>query len=278
MTQKGHLSGDQHERAEQYYREGSSICRMGPPFRLNLAFRAGRAARRLAHVRRLRRDDVCSLGGVDLLVPRGLPHPLVQGSARFFLRTTGPMIAPGQRVLVLDCGAGLDGVAAARRGASVVGRDRDPRAVEATRANLERAGLSGEVEVGADLQGGPWDLVLWNPDGLQDLESSLAGLAAALGERGRLLLGTVTGSSARRRAREAMSDEFRIVPLARSPGLSARYEVLCIGFDLEAARARRHAERSRSAQEKAAVSRRRWERGETDASAEEIARVMEQTP
>ncbi len=278
MSQMGRVSSDQHERAEQYYREGSRLRRMRLSFRVNLVRRAGKAARRLVHARRLRRDDVCSLGGVDLLVPQGLPHPLVHGAARFFLRTTGPMIAPGQRVLVLDCGPGLDVVGAASRGALVVGRDLDPRAVESTRANLDQAGLAGEVEVGRDLRGGPWDLVLWNPDGVQDLDAVLSGLPAALGERGRFLLGTLAGSSARSRAQRALSDAYRIVPLARSPGLLAPYEVLSVGLDLEASRARRHAERGRSAQDKAGVSRRRWERGETDASAEELARVMEQAP
>lgn len=210
-------------------------------------------------------------------MPRGLPHPLVLGSARFYLRTAGPMIAPDQRVLVLDCGAGLDVLAAASRGALVTGRDRDPRAVSATRANLGRAGHAGDVEVGDGLGGGPWDLVLWNPEEPSHLERVLAALPEALGERGRLVLGAGDRPSLRGRADRALPDGFRIVALARSLGLWGRYEVLCLGFDLEAARAQRHAERSRDRASKAAVSRRRWERGETDASAEEIDRVMEQT-
>ncbi len=251
---------------------------MSQPFRGDLRRAVGRIARRLVHARRLWRDDRFTARGIELLVPRGVCHPLMVGSSGFFLRTAGPMIAPGQRVLVLDCGAGLDVVGAATRGALVTGRDLDPRAVEATRANLERAGLPGAVQVGDGLGGGPWDLVLWNPEDPTRLEALLGALPEALGERGRLVLGAQAGSTTRDRALRALPDEFRMVQLARDLGLLARYEVLSLGFDFEAARVRRHAERRRSSEAKAAVSRRRWESGETDASAEEIDRVMEQTP
>ena len=235
--------------------------------------------RGLLHVRRLSRDDLYSIQGVDLLVPRGLPHPVVHPSARFFLRTVGPMIAPDQRVLVLDCGVGLELVAAASRGAQVVGRDADPRAVEASRANLARAGLAGDVEGGRDMAGGPWDVVLWNPgDAVKRLDDVLAALPEALGDRGRLVVGVRTGSPMEDAARRGLPEDFRVVELARNLGLWLRFRALSIGVDLEARRARRHADRHRTAGDKAAVSRRRWDRGETDASEEEIARVMEEAP
>jgi len=232
-----------------------------------------RRVRRLRHAHRLRRDDACTVLGIDLVVPRGVPHPLAEGDARFFVRTVGPMVAPGQRVLVLDCGAGLDAVAAGLRGADVTARSEDPRAVVAAAANLARAEVSGVSEPGAGVAGGPWDLVLWRVRDPDRLPTVLDALPTALGDRGRLVLGIDVQGPAEARMHAALPDGFRAVELARNLGLSLRYRAWSLGVDLEARRRARHA--ARDARDKAAVSRRRWERGETDASQEEIARVME---
>lgn len=172
-----------------------------------------------------------------------------KGSSRFFLRTVGPMVAPEHRVLVLD--------------------PSDPTASDA-------AARGADVTVGEVPKRGGWDLVLWRrPRPGPQLDALLAALPELLGDRGRLVV-VVTSRRTADAISAALPPDFRVVVLARELGLFSRRRALSIGVDLEARRARRHAERKRTAGEKAAVSRRRWERGETDASAEEIARVMEQ--
>ena len=54
-------------------------------------------------------------------------------------------LAPGERFVDLGCGDGRVLVAAARRGAQVVGIEFDPDLVEQARRRLARAGLQGEV-------------------------------------------------------------------------------------------------------------------------------------
>jgi ribosomal protein L11 methyltransferase len=71
----------------------------------------------------------------------------------------------GVRVLDVGCGSGILGIAAGLFGASeVVGIDTDPLAIEATRANAGRNGLSGLVARQGSLPAaeGPFDLVLAN--------------------------------------------------------------------------------------------------------------------
>lgn len=201
------------------------------------------------------------------------------------------MIAPGQRVLDVGCGAGLGALVAATRGAAVLALDAAPTALEATAANARSQGiavvasppepgqlqtLTGQVPdaladpavVGSD----PWDLVLWNAP--QRTEShraavldALPTLPTLLGESGRLLLLVEKGSGLEDRVRAAMPFEYRVVELARDLGLRPAFRVLCLGFDKEASRARRHAERKRTKAAKAAVSRRKWEgKGENPAA------------
>lgn len=54
---------------------------------------------------------------------------------------------PGDRVLELNCGTGADAVYLGRRGVRVLATDVSPAMVEVARAKVERAGLSGVVEV-----------------------------------------------------------------------------------------------------------------------------------
>lgn len=219
------------------------------------------------------------LGGFAIEVPRGVSHPGLDPAAGFFLRTVGPMVAPGQRVLVLDAGVGLLALAAASRGAAVVAREADLRAREAAAANATTAGVPvvdgtpapGEVTFEVELGSG-WDLVLWNPSQRSPRErrrvcGMVEDLPRLVGESGRLLIAVEQGSGLEDDVRAALPDLYRVVVLARDLGLRSVFRVLCLGYDQEEARARRHAERARTRAEKAAVSRRRWEREPDEARA-----------
>jgi len=220
--------------------------------------------------------------GVQLQVPTGVPHPGLDPSAAFLLRTVGPMVAPGHTVLDVECGAGLGAMVAVSRGAAVVAMDGSAACRDATRANAEAAGVTvvtGTPEPGQlairdarpphDLgSGGPvadgWDLVLWNAAQTSDAErgvvlATLPSLPSLIGETGRLLLVVEKGSGLQDEMARALPREYRAVELARDLGLRPAFAVLCLGFDREAARARRHAERNRSKEAKASVSRRKWE-------------------
>jgi len=235
--------------------------------------RAGHAL--IATARGRGRGRVC-LGGFELDVPRGAPHPGLDPATGFFLRTVGPMVAPEQRVLVLDAGVGLLALAAASRGAAVVAREPDLTARDAAARNAAGAGIpvvdgtpaAGEVTFGAEL-GEDWDLVLWSPSQRSMRErrrvcGMVEDLERLVGESGRLLIAVEQGSGLEDDVRAALPDLYRVVVLARDLGLRPTFRVLCLGYDQEEARARRHAERARTRADKAAVSRRRWERGESE--------------
>jgi len=73
----------------------------------------------------------------------------------------------GQRVLDMGTGSGVNAVLAARQGAQVVAVDINPRAVEATAANVERNGVAALVEVRhSDVFShveGAFDLIVFDP-------------------------------------------------------------------------------------------------------------------
>ncbi len=194
----------------------------------------------------------CAVAGQRLVVPAGVPHPLADAGPAFYYRTVGPMIAPEHRVLVLDCGAGLGALLAASRGAQVLAVDADAAAREATRANAVAAGLADRVTVAAEVGDveSPFDLVF-------DVRGSApaSDLRAWLGDQGRLLPLVRLAEP-----RPEPPPGHRAVRLATSPGVLAPFEVLSVGWDLEAARAARHeALGSDDGRRRAAVSRRRWE-------------------
>jgi len=56
-------------------------------------------------------------------------------------------VKPGMRVLDLGCGSGILASGAARLGASVLALDTDAIAVTATRENVDRNGVAGQVSV-----------------------------------------------------------------------------------------------------------------------------------
>jgi SAM-dependent methyltransferase len=56
------------------------------------------------------------------------------------------VFAPGQRVLDVGCGTGIDALALARQGISVLGIDASPGMIAQLRARVEAAGLAGAVQ------------------------------------------------------------------------------------------------------------------------------------
>lgn len=56
-------------------------------------------------------------------------------------------VCPGERVLDMGTGCGINAILAATKGADVVAVDINPRAVDAARANAERNGVAARVEV-----------------------------------------------------------------------------------------------------------------------------------
>lgn len=74
---------------------------------------------------------------------------------------------PGQRVLDLGTGSGVNAVLAARRGAEVLAVDINPHALEAARHNAERNGVAARVEVRhSDVFSavdGRFDLIVFDP-------------------------------------------------------------------------------------------------------------------
>jgi hypothetical protein len=227
---------------------------------------ARRIRRSLGALRRapLRVRSRCRVAGIDLVVPRGVRHPLADGGAAFFFRTVGPMIAPGQAVLVLAAASGLGALVAGSRGAIVTAIAESETAAGAIAVNLQAHGLADQVTVLRDRRdaAGPFDLVLAEVG-----DVAPGSLEGWLGERGRLV------------TLEPLADEpartppgYRSVRLARSPGAYPSYEVTSLGWDLERARAERHAARgSDDTVRRATVSRRKWEGVDPETWAERVA-------
>src|SRR5215213_3983782 len=70
-------------------------------------------------------------------------HPTTQLCIEFIEQ----YVTPGMPVLDLGCGSGILAIAAARLGATVLALDTDPIAVSATRENVERNDVAGQVRV-----------------------------------------------------------------------------------------------------------------------------------
>lgn len=86
-------------------------------------------------------------------------HP----TTRLCLRWLAAHLAPGQSVLDYGCGSGILAIAAARIGAgNVTGTDVDPQAIEASRANAARNGVTAEFALPHALAPDPVDVVVAN--------------------------------------------------------------------------------------------------------------------
>jgi release factor glutamine methyltransferase len=103
--------------------------------------------------------------GLSLDVPAGVfaPTPMSDLLGRAVLQSA----APGQRVLDMGTGSGVNAILAATQGAEVTAVDINPAAVVCARANAERNGVGAQVRV---LEGdlftpvdGSFDLIVYDP-------------------------------------------------------------------------------------------------------------------
>ena len=103
--------------------------------------------------------------GLQLHVPRGVFAPTPTSDLLGNLVTDHA--APGLRVLDMGCGAGANAILAARTGATVLGVDVNPAAVEASRANAARNGVADLTDFAVsdlfDAVEGDVDLVVIDP-------------------------------------------------------------------------------------------------------------------
>jgi release factor glutamine methyltransferase len=103
--------------------------------------------------------------GLQLHVPQGVFGPTPTSDLLGNLVTDHA--APGQRVLDRGCGAGANAILAAKTGATVLGVDVNPAAVEASQANAARNGVGDRTDFAvSDLfEGveGDFDLVVIDP-------------------------------------------------------------------------------------------------------------------
>jgi SAM-dependent methyltransferase len=114
------------------------------------------------------------------------------------LRVLRKTFAPGQRLLEVGCGTGEEALALARHGCTVLATDISPEMVALTRAKVEAAGLTDQVEtlvLGAhglaQLAGEPFDGAYssFGPlNGVADLRPALAALGALVRPGGRIVL------------------------------------------------------------------------------------------
>lgn len=103
--------------------------------------------------------------GLTLVVP---PHvQVIETTSDLLGRVVLDEARPGERVLDMGTGSGVNAILAATRGADVVAVDVNPHAVEAARANAERNGVPDRVEIRrSDLfeaVEGRFDLVVFDP-------------------------------------------------------------------------------------------------------------------
>lgn len=103
--------------------------------------------------------------GLTLVVP---PHvQVIESTSDLLGKQVLDEVEPGERVLDMGTGSGVNAILAAGRGAEVVAVDVNPHAVEAARANAERNGVPDRVTVAqSDLFSevdGRFDLVIFDP-------------------------------------------------------------------------------------------------------------------
>lgn len=101
--------------------------------------------------------------GLDLVVPPGVFAPTPMSD--LLGRAVMDEVRPGDRVLDMGTGSGVNAILAARAGAEVVGVDLNPAAVEAARANAARNGVAARFTVSDVFSGveGDFDLVVIDP-------------------------------------------------------------------------------------------------------------------
>jgi release factor glutamine methyltransferase len=101
--------------------------------------------------------------GLELVMPPGVFAPTPMSD--LLGRAVEAEARPGERVLDMGTGSGVNAILAARADAEVVGVDLSPAAVEAARSNAERNGVSVEFLVSDVFSAvkGTFDLVVIDP-------------------------------------------------------------------------------------------------------------------
>lgn len=151
----------------------------------------------------------------------------------------------GARVLDLGCGVGLSGIVAALSGGRVTFADVMPQAIELSRRNAKRAGVTGEfvrfdLRAPAALAGRRFDRVLAS-DVLYERgkpAAILAALDAMLADDGRALLSDPMRPTADGFAREAEAAGFAVATTTE-PIATAKATLLVRSFELTRKRAAR---------------------------------------
>lgn len=103
--------------------------------------------------------------GLELVVP---PHvQVIESTSDVLGRVVLDEAGPGQRVLDMGTGSGVNAILAATRGAEVVAVDVNPHAVEAARANAVRNHVDDRITIRRsdlfDAVRGSFDLVVFDP-------------------------------------------------------------------------------------------------------------------
>lgn len=143
--------------------------------------------------------------GLDLVVPAGVfaPTPMSDLLGRAVIHE----VRPGERVLDVGTGSGVNAILAARAGAEVLGVDINPAAVDAARANADRNGVAAVFAVSDMFSAveGEFDLAVIDPafrwfaprdmtevaiadDGYEGVGRFFAGIRERLRPGGRVLL------------------------------------------------------------------------------------------
>lgn len=117
-------------------------------------------------LRYIRKSRIFSFDAMQFSVPPGVFHPGIFFSSTLFAGFVKSMPLRGKTVLDVGAGSGVLALTAARQGGRVTALDVNPLAVETTRENAARNGLSVTClvsDVFDALPPQPFDVVLVNP-------------------------------------------------------------------------------------------------------------------
>ena len=138
--------------------------------------------------KRLDRIDYIQLMGYRLEIIPTVFHPALFFSSTQLAKFVKTLDLKGKHVLDMGTGSGIIGMCAASGGATVLGIDLNPAAVECARKNITANGLQDNMKVVAsDLfdqlpEDTKFDLILWNPPFYSSRPDSVSALAWRTGE------------------------------------------------------------------------------------------------
>lgn len=164
-----------------------------PRYRRPLPGPLAAARRRMLLTAWLKRPSPSTLhlGGFDMLFEEGLldPRPAL-GFSLSQLLVDGLEVRAGERLLDIDCGAGLVSLTAKRAGADVVSLDSSQAAARCVRRSFLIAGFGEpDVRIGGGLEsvaGEQFDVIAWVPPTLDGSAASDAARRVVLDDRSRV--------------------------------------------------------------------------------------------